>query len=150
PEGSLTYTQGKHTFKAGFLYDDQSGNEAYNLIPGSQLALNALFATDPRLAPAGTPQTDAAGKPVLDSNGNQVYKIDPNATSVPTLHAQRTGYYGAIYIQDTWNATRKLTLNYGWRGDAYKQSQNLGQKGVNTKVGSPRVNLAYAFTPRTI
>jgi hypothetical protein len=150
PQGSVTYTQGKHTFKAGALDDEQSGHETYQLIPGSQLALNALFATSPALAPQGTPQTDpATGQPVLDKNGNQVYLIAPNAT-VPVLPVKRDGFYRAIYIQDTWNATSKLTLNYGWRGDWYKQSQNLGQKGVDTKSGSPRINLAYAVAPRTI
>ena len=61
----------------------------------------------------------------------------------PALHAKRTGFYSAIYFQDTWNATRKLTLNYGWRGDWFKQKQNLGQKGVDRKVGSPRVKLLF-------
>jgi outer membrane receptor protein involved in Fe transport len=149
PQGSVTYTLQQHTFKAGFLFDEQSGNESYQLIPGSQLALNALFATDPALAPAGTPQTDATGKPILDANGNQVYKIAPGAT-VPTLNVSRDGFYRAFYVQDTWNATRQFTVNYGLRGDWYKQSQNLGQKGVDTFEGSPRLNMAYAITPRTI
>jgi opacity protein-like surface antigen len=41
-------------------------------------------------------------------------------------------------------------LNYGVRLDWYKQSQNLGQKGVDTKSVGPRLNIAYALTPRTI
>jgi outer membrane receptor protein involved in Fe transport len=150
PQGSLTLSSGKHTYKAGLLDDEQSGNESYQLIPGSQIALDALFATDPRLAPAGTPQVDAMGNPVMDSNGNQVYKINPGVTTTPTLPVERKGWYRAVYLQDTWNMSRQLTMNYGWRGDWYDQSQNLGQKGVNTFHGSPRLNLAYAITPTTI
>ena len=73
-----------------------------------------------------------------------------NATAVPTLRVRRDGFYRAFYLQDTWNATRKLTLNYGMRGDWYKQSQNTGQAPVELKTLSPRFNLAYALTPRTI
>ncbi len=149
PQGSLTYASRRHTFKAGFVYTNQSGDESYHLNPASQIALNALAATDPRLAPAGTFQVDAGGNPVLDRRGNQVFLAAPGAVT-PTLRVRRNGYYAAAYLQDTWNVSRRFTANYGIRADFYRQSQNLGQPEVDTGAISPRVNLSYLLDPRTV
>ena len=97
-------------------------------------AASVATVASPRSTPASKPGSTPiigvviSSKPILAA---------PGATS-PVLHVQRSGYYAAFYAQDTWNATRKLTLNYGFRADLYKQSQDLGQKGVNTTNGSPR------------
>ncbi|MBC8101512.1 MAG: TonB-dependent receptor, partial [Cytophagales bacterium] len=135
---SLTAVRSRHTFKFGGLYSDQSGDESYQLIPGSQAALNALFATDPRLAPQGG---------TLDEDGNYLLGT---ATATPTLQVKREGYYAAGYVQDTYRVTRRFTLNYGLRLDAYKQSQNLGQDSVNQTRLSPRINTAYVIAPLTV
>ena len=39
--GSLTQTAGTHTYKGGFLLTSQVGDESYQIIPQSQLALDA-------------------------------------------------------------------------------------------------------------
>ena len=143
-QGSLTYSPGKHTFKGGILYDNQEGDESYQLIPGSQLALDALAALDGVLAPAGTSGS------ATDVNGYNVYTLNPGATS-PVLHVHRTGFYAASYVQDTWAITKKFTANYGLRLDWYKADQNVpGQTGVSQANLSPRVNLAYQVTPKTV
>lgn len=151
-QGSLTYAQGTHTFKVGLLSDEQSGRESYNLIPASQLALDALAATDPRLAPSGTPQVDENGAPLLDELGNQVFLLDPNYATVPTVRVNKSGFYRSAYLQDTWNVTRRFTANYGLRTDWYKQRQLLAGTAdtVDTVRLSPRVNLAYLLAPRTV
>jgi outer membrane receptor protein involved in Fe transport len=66
------------------------------------------------------------------------------------LAVHRSGLYGAGYLQDTWKLTRRFTANYGVRVDWYRQTQNLGQAGINTADISPRVNLAYLVAKRTI
>ena len=145
---SLTLAQGLHTYKAGFVLDGQSGNESYRFVPQSQLALDALYATDTRLAPAGG--LDPGG--ATDALGNPVYLITPGA-STPTLQVHRTGYYNAGYVQDTWRATRRITLNYGARLDSYYQKQSTAGYGDSTgslTYLSPRLNAAYAFTPATV
>lgn len=147
--GSLTLTQGAHTYKAGFLLDSQGGDESYQFVPQSQLALDALAATDSRLTPAGAAQTDADGNPVTDVLGNPVYLIDPANPATPTLRLHRSGFYRAAYAQDSWNATHRLTLNYGARLDAYHQTQSDGQSISKTEL-SPRLNIGYAVAPRTL
>ncbi len=149
--GSLTKTQGTHTFKGGLLLTRQSGNELYNIIPQSQLALDAEAAVQsggPQLTPDGAYQTDAGGNPVLDTLGNQIYALTPGA-STPTVQVHRSGYYNAGYLQDTWQATKKVTLNYGLRYDSYYGKQSLSPDNVKKNYLSPRVNFAYAFTPQT-
>ena len=144
-EGSLTKLSGDHTLKAGFVLDEQRGNESYQLTPASQLATDALFANAPTLLPAGAPVLDGGGNPVLDANGNPVYAITPGATS-PVVNINRNGYYRAAYVQDTWKVTPKFTANYGLRFDAFKQTPNIGTSVRATQL-SPRLNLSYALQP---
>ncbi len=146
--GSLNKTAGSHTFKAGLLLTRQSGDELYHINPQSQLALDAEAANSPILAPSGTFQMDASGNPVTDVLGNQIYTITPGATA-PTVLVHRSGYYNAGYLQDTWQATQKVTLNYGVRYDSYYGKQSLSPDNVKKNYLSPRVNFAYAFTPAT-
>lgn len=146
--GGLTYKRGRHEIKTGFLADDQNGDESYHIVPASQLALDELAALSGNLAPAGAVQTDAKGNPVLDVNGNPVYV--PTSSTSPTLRVHRSGFYRAAYLQDTWQASHRLTINYGLRADWYKQSQNLGQPIVDVKTNSPRINFSYNLDRLTI
>ena len=148
---SLTQSSGAHTYKGGFLLDTQSGTESYLLQPGSQFALDALYASDPDLAPTGTAQVDASGNPVMDALGQQIYTANAGATT-PTAPVHRSGYYDALYVQDTWRATRRLTVNYGLRYDLYKQEERIFDNAQTIKRNflSPRLNASFAVTPVTI
>jgi len=150
--GSLTQTAGTHTYKGGFLLTSQVGDESYQFTPQSQLALDSLAAVQaggPQLTPNGTYQTDGGGNQVTDVLGNPVYQIYPASTATPVVTVHRSGYYNAFYAQDTWRATRQFTLNYGLRLDSYYGKQSLSPDTVKKNYLSPRVNLAYAFTPQT-
>lgn len=137
--GNWEAKRGNHQVKAGFLWDAQSGNESYRIESASQLALDALAAIAPSLAPAGTTTGE------LDINGNPVF----HATgAIPTLNVHRTGSYKAAYVQDTTKFGR-WTANYGLRGDWYSQQQDLGQPDVNVFELSPRVNLNYQVDTKT-
>lgn len=139
---SLTKRSNRHEFKVGGLIDIQSGRESYHLVPASQLALDALAATAPQLAPSGHASKE------LDINGNPIYIADSNIT--PTLRVNRKGYYAAVYVQDTWKPSKSLTANFGLRLDAFQQSQDLGQPTVRALELSPRINLSYTLSPGTI
>jgi len=132
--GSFDDKTGSHDLKAGFLADDQSGIESYQVIPASQLALDELAATDKLLAPAGSSNPN-----VLDVYGNPVFTATGPA---PTLTVERSGYYGAAYAQDTWK-TGRLTADYGIRWDIFHQHESISSTDVNASVISPRVNFDY-------
>lgn len=147
--GSITYTAGAHSFKVGAQFSDERANDSYNLIPASQLAVNGLYAADPRLVGPGVAQVDSNGDPVLDSQGNQVYLLNQGA-GAPTLDVASRGYYLAGYAQDTWKILDDVTVNYGLRYDKYHQHQNLGEGGVDKDLFSPRVNASWSFYPTWI
>lgn len=140
--GSVADRQGPHSVKAGFVYDKQTGAESYQLVPASQLALNGLFALAPNLAPAGhlTGETDVYGNPV--------YMADSNVA--PTLKVERDAHYFGAYLQDTWKMGRRFTANYGLRFDEYAARQSLAQDPVSLTLVSPRLNLSYRLSDRTI
>ncbi|HLY64549.1 MAG TPA: TonB-dependent receptor, partial [Chloroflexota bacterium] len=143
--GSITSHRGAHELKTGFLEDEQSGNESYQITPDSQLALDELAALDGKLAPPGAVQT-AGGKPVMDVDGNPVYKA--SGQQAP-LNVHRQGFYRAAYVQDTWTESRRFAVNYGARVDWFGQTQNLGQAPVNTAELSPRFNFSYILNHLT-
>ncbi len=145
--GTLDSERGSHRYKTGVVFDDQNGDESYNIQPASQLALDELAALGPGLVPAGGIQKDAAGKAIVDINGNPVY-VASSRTS-PTLAVHRSGFYRALYVQDTWKASSRFTFNYGLRGDWYRQTQTLGQPIVDTIYVSPRLNFAYELNRAT-
>ena len=91
----------------------------------------------PLSPPAGTVQSAA------DVNGNRVYT--PTSRTAPILTVQRTGSYRAGYVQDTWQVSRRLTLNYGLRLDSYRQTQNLDQPAIDTVALSPRINASFSL-----
>ncbi|AIE86464.1 TonB-dependent receptor [Fimbriimonas ginsengisoli Gsoil 348] len=137
--GAYNARRGSHRLKAGFLLDSQTGTESYKIEPASQLALDAIAAIAPGLAPPGSASAD------LDINGNPVYTATGPS---PTLKVSRTGTYKAAYLQDTWIRGR-LTANYGLRGDWYNQNQDLGQPDVSAFTLSPRLNFQYQLNKRT-
>ncbi len=131
-----------HNFKFGVLYHDITANEGYQLIPQSQTALNALAQVEPALAPNG-------------SFVNGRFVVDPNNPQSPVLTTRRSGYYGAVYAQDTWRISAPLTLNYGVRADLYEMNIDYLNTN-NTSYGgnkddrsdteiSPRASLALVL-----
>jgi hypothetical protein len=88
----------------------------------------------------GTPivGTGAAITDFLTGRVTQLHQANPNPENL-------TQNYFAFYLQDTWKATRKLTLNYGLRwapfmpmqftdGNIYTFSLENFYKGVQSKV----------------
>jgi outer membrane receptor protein involved in Fe transport len=74
--------------------------------------------------------TDASG----DINGPPRNIVDNNQKNGNT--------YGALYLQDEWKATGKLTVNYGLRADELDAFVQAGQL-------SPRLGLVYKATDDT-
>lgn len=145
--GNVTSHLGSHEFKAGFQIDRETGNESYNVASMSQLALDELAAVDSILAPTGTVQKKN-GKVVLDVNGNPLYIATSNM--IPTVNVNRSGWYDAAYIQDTWRLSKRFVANYGLRYDFYSQTENIETTPVNKGLLSPRINFSYELDKRDV
>ena len=154
-QANLTKSQGTHTYKGGIIFDDQTGDEHYQFVPQSQLALDALASLPNNgvnpLLPAGsfTNGTDALGDPI--------WTMAAPGEAFPTLKVHKTGYYGAAYLQDTWKESTRFTVNYGVRYDIFHQSQTLSNgigfsdsSSLTKGELSPRVNTAYTLTPTMV
>jgi outer membrane receptor protein involved in Fe transport/F0F1-type ATP synthase membrane subunit c/vacuolar-type H+-ATPase subunit K len=151
-QADLLLRANDHTFKFGGQYDDLSGAERYQFRPGSQRALDALYAFQtrynlPTLVPPGTPT----------SAGYQVTQAPNVGAPVPTLRVTTSSSYGALYVQDTWRFNSPLTINYGFRYDFYRQSANSRSSldGTSSNAGSvsenefsPRLNIAFVLPSR--
>jgi outer membrane receptor protein involved in Fe transport len=154
-QASVTKSETRHNFKAGFIYDNQTGQESYQFTPQSQLALDALaniygFAAGPVVnpfVPTGVTSTGA-----IDALGNPVAALAGPGETFPVVSVNKDGYYGAAYLQDTWKESERFTVNYGVRLDSFHQVQHAtsnqgysNSTNLTTTELSPRFNTAYSL-----
>ena len=116
---NLTLVKGKHTFKAGFdlrkLYD----NATTNNWPFGSISFTGDISGDPAAAyMLGYPRTT----------------LTPEGVPLTKARQWRT----AVYIQDDWKVTPKLTLNLGARWDRF---------GVPTDVNAVTRTLDWSQSP---
>lgn len=141
PTGNLTWVHGRHTFKGGF---DFNFVKAENYFPGF-FAGGYTYASYDAFA-AGTPSSFRQAFP---GSGKEF----------PISHPDVNEY--AVFLQDSWRATDRLTLNFGLRYDyfSYRQPDYLNPNQALTAAGlrtdtipkdstnlGPRFGFAYRVT----
>ena len=152
-----------HIIRGGVVINNFRSEERYQFQPGSQVALDALYARSPLLV-SGNAVPDQSG--VRDGFGNQIvhYQTTTSAglpgvsVSPPTQNGvnrlRREGAYTGVYIQDTWAINGRLTLNSGVRFDSFQLSALNGGNSLPTNPktdvtdASPRLNFAYTLGNR--
>ena len=122
---SISVTHGRHTIKAGYDYNFERianyfpGNfsGAYNFTSYAAFASRTPFSYTQAFAGAGTPG--------------------------PLTHPDVNEY--AVYVQDSWRFTSRLTLNYGFRYDLMQSAQPLVKNPdpglAAMKLDTSRMNL---------
>lgn len=110
---SMTWVHGDHTFKAGtevivnnFMYaQDASSSGVFNFSAGET--------SEPYLAPS---TTLSGGTPGFPYASFLLGAVDNGNIGVPTDQHLGQQFY-ALFVQDSWKVTRKITLDYGLRWD---------------------------------
>lgn len=175
--GNILKTVGNHSLKFGI-----DVRRAYNLrIPSDQHRSGELFFSPSRTQGPVPPDTNGDGIPDANNDGlglaafllGDVSSFQRfSSESTDARERQWRHYY---YVQDTWRATPKLTLNYGLRLDVVNpQTVNepgnggfldletgeirvagVGDNSLNGNVENslnfaPRLGIAYQITNKTV
>jgi len=130
---SATYVRGSHTYKAGFeIRQMRYPNFNFTYTAGEYTFGTATAVGNPSNY---TTQTSLAGATVSSGfagfgfasfllGGAQAIAINA------PINLQTTNYQSAIFLQDSWKVSRKLTLDYGLRWDyGTYQREQFGRYG---------------------
>src|SRR5215469_11653884 len=117
-QDKVTWVKGSHTFKAGFYYERMARNVSVYSVYNT--AGTYYFGSD-RSNPLD------AGYPYANALLGSIFAYgDDNTKLVNHAHYSQFEWY----LQDTWKASRRLTLDYGMRfyrvGDLNSQGATLG------------------------
>jgi hypothetical protein len=143
---SLLFAGGGHQVKAGFdlnFIQDEAGWDLF-------FPARIVFPT-PAAFLSFTPAL--FWWPVLTNETHPGYQL-PFAQAVPSTWQDDTLFemdYSSLglYLQDSWRATSKLTLNYGLRYDLEKYPEPYITTRDQNNL-QPRVGFAYAYSPRGV
>jgi hypothetical protein len=117
---SATYVRGAHTYKLGAeLYYQENIN-------GSFAGVTLATGTGPTSAPF-TPTNSLNGQSMGFGFASFLLGDYSSTAQTPQLNYKQGQAEWAIYLQDSWKVSRKLTLDYGLRWDY--ASQNKEQYG---------------------
>ncbi len=136
----VTWIKGSHTIKGGFEYRNIGGNT--HSTTNEQGSFNfGRGATGLLGVNSGNPIASF----LLGAVDNANLDVRTASNSYPRQKAF------IVHLGDTWNATSKLTLNYGLRWDYYSPSSEKYDRlaffdpdGVNPSAGGRKGRLAYA------
>jgi hypothetical protein len=144
---NLTVVHGSHQFKMGVDFNSIKDDAGWNLFLPARIIfpnLNAFLAFSPVVF--WWPVLQGAPPPVFDV---------PFDSPVPdTWPADATHFdldFTSIggFVQDQWNATSKLTVNYGVRYDLESYPDRFISKQDTNNI-QPRVGLAYAYSRKGV
>jgi hypothetical protein len=141
---SGTYVVGAHSFKAGFEIRTQKfPNYNWSGSAGTYFTvINGAATTTP--VSTCTTQSSLVGTSL--SNGFAGFGLASfllgciSSTSINSPIAAMThNYQSAIYLQDSWKVTRKLTMDYGLRWDygTYQREQYGRYASFSSSVANP-------------
>jgi outer membrane receptor protein involved in Fe transport len=122
PIANVTWVKGKHTFKTGL---DFNFVRAENFFPG-QFAGQYFFANY---------------QAYINRTPSRYVQAFSGTSTEPPISRPNVDEY-AFFAQDSWRATRKLTLNYGIRYDYFNYNQ------PTTLVNNPQLLAANLRTDR--
>ncbi|MCU0227061.1 MAG: carboxypeptidase regulatory-like domain-containing protein, partial [Bryobacterales bacterium] len=124
---NISFNFGRHTVKAGFEYRRSINQEVDRPGVSGVFGFSPLSTGQPGAAASGFGLASVlAGAPLTFS-------------ARETLFLDRYSDYIAWFVQDEWNATRTLTLNYGvrWETDTPITDRNQRMNGIDLQAINP-------------
>jgi hypothetical protein len=144
---NLTVVRGSHQFKLGVDFNSIEDDAGWNLFLPARIIfpnLNAFLAFSPVVF--WWPVLQGAPTPAFD-----VPFTDPVPGAWPddSTHFDLGFNSLGVFVQDQWNPTPKLTVNYGVRYDLESYPDRFISK-KDTNNFQPRVGLAYAYSNKGV
>ncbi len=141
-EPAFSQITGKHTLKVGLEYRILRNNYYQSNDPAGLFQFDAgMTSANPNNLNIGTDKGAAAG-----GNGFASFLLGYGSSGSVTEPARTAdqNLYWAIYAGDTWNLTRKITLNLGARVDLQGDWTERHDRivALNTKEASPLLALS--------
>jgi hypothetical protein len=107
--GTLNHLHGKHSLKFGGEYRILDFNEAQLNAASGTFSFGRTFTQGPNPVTSSTVAGYGYASFLLgDASSGSINELNPISTR---------GLYGAIFVQDNWKVTERLTLNLGLRWD---------------------------------
>jgi hypothetical protein len=151
---SLTWTKGKHTVNFGGNFNRVSTTESFPLFYPFEADFGCLLASQcGNSFQAGAPfviffqRNDAASnftEPTILPNGPAIFQGQQIPDSIRNEAKGTLDHtYDALFIQDKWRATNKLTVNFGIR----YEFETWPSKALNNDMNNldPRFGFAYSL-----
>jgi hypothetical protein len=133
---TLSWFRGSHALKFGGELRLVRNQDVFN----DQISGNVGFNTQP------------TGLPNVNNTGNAIASLLIGFPNSGAIHAtdplDRRAKYIALFVQDDWKLTRRLTLNLGLRWDVHtpRWDANNRQNGFDTKAINPVSNTPGVVT----
>ncbi len=119
--GSLSWQRGRHSLKFGADWRVLDFNEGQNSQASGTFNFNRMFTQGPNpVVASATAGYGVASFLLGDASSGSVMAINPISTQ---------GLYYALFVQDDWKVTDKLTLNLGLRWDV-----NIGDREKYNRI----------------
>ena len=134
----VTWTKGRHSLKFGERYDafQQNGNT-----PQGLAGAFAFSNTETGIGPNQTLTSSSAGNPIASLLLGYV----DNANAQDNVSTYARSKYFAVFAQDSWRVTNKLTANYGIRWE--EQTPIIDAKGSMATMNPTLANSAAGGIP---
>jgi Carboxypeptidase regulatory-like domain/TonB dependent receptor/TonB-dependent Receptor Plug Domain len=141
---------GSHSLRTGVEYQRIKVGVNSAQFPHGRFVYNGQYTTVPNGNTANTGIAQFLLSPVATTVANGIDNVGgANDVSISPLSQQdyRRPYY-ALYVQDNWKVSRRLTLNLGLRWDYYQLAQDRYGAQANFIPGAPFNGAQYLIDSR--
>jgi len=146
-QNHLSFVKGKHNFKTGGEYRRTRNGSSFQADKNGEYAPWSVEDLVTDLWLTEEIEQDAFGGPVYGSVYQAIASVDPTTGKAPEYYRGYRANEIALYFQDDWRATNRLTLNWGIRYEYFGVPHNY-KPGLDSNFyfGVPTTPIATTST----